>query len=269
MPLNKYTVELFQEATNFNDNSDILGENLTEKDYLQNPRSIIRFLRGKTYYYYHIETAYKFFIINNNKLDPYTRQPMNSIDISRIIMYYKYYSEFQNHEITSDTVEDILKNLFKPNQNQEELNKLIPLARGIIQPEDVVNYISNIINSGNKIDRNFTQNYLKDKPESTFIFRDSSIGSTQYAKVFVLSIIRDGITVHIPYVHIYGRGLFELDASKIESSVKLSENPDKIDIIHNRAYVSIIDLLINHEPNLLQHIQYIEYIQSPPTMTNI
>lgn len=253
---NAYSASLFHNALEFNDNVDLFGVDLlvSEEDYKKNPRSIIRFLRGKTYYYYHIETAFTYFIVNNNKLDPYTRKEMSRIDIERIKAYNEYYSKYKNIVVTTTTIRELLYNLFKSNKNQIELQNTISLARGIIQPEDIVEYISNNINAGNRIDRAFTEIYLKNKPIDTCIFRNSSISSTDYAKVFIMSITNPKGIVHIPYVHIYGRGLFEMISIQITQIYKLPENPDAIPILYDKAYVSIIDLLLDPKFNLFNKI---------------
>jgi hypothetical protein len=238
-----YNFELFDDACKFNDNSDMLGMEL-KGDQLKNPRSIVRFLRGTTYYYYNIDTAYKYFITLDNKSDPYTRQLMSLIDIDRIKSYHNYYSKYGDLEVTKDLITSTLKRLFKPGQNHKELDEVISLAKGICQPEDVVAYIASTINSGNEITRASAESYLKDKPVGTFIFRNSSMVSTDYAKVFVLSFVNRRKITHAPYVHIYGRGLFELDTKQITSHFKLPEHPDKIPYISSRAYVSIVDLLL-------------------------
>jgi len=251
----KYCTGLFVKAEEFNDNSDILGMDLlSDDDYKKNPRSIIRFLRGQSFCYYHIETAYSYFITGNIKIDPYTRQTMSKIDLDRIRAYYDYYLNYKDLEVTVSTIKETLQKLFKPDQSPEELAKTISLAKGIIQPEDIVKFISDNINSGNPIDRVFTEEYLKTKPVNTFLFRISSLGSTEHAKVFIMSVRKTKDIMHVPYVHIYGRGLFEMDPSKFTTGYKLPQNPDLIPVLCDKVYVSIIDLLLDPKLNLLQTI---------------
>jgi hypothetical protein len=249
-----YNTDLLIKAKKFGE-CDIWGEYLINEDkYLMNPRCVIRFLRGGKYYYYHIESAYEYFIKHNNRIDPYNKQEIDQVDIERIIAYTNFYMKYKHVKINTSVINNTLHELFRSDNSRPKLNEIIEFARGFILPEDIVKYISVNINFGMDIDREFANNYLINKKCDTFIFRGSSIKSTEFSKVFIISQIKSGKIMHIPFVHIYGKGIFEMDAKKVHRNSELPLNSDEVPILYNKVYISIVDLLTDTEHYLLKRI---------------
>lgn len=229
-------------AKEFDDGTDMLAMPLVSSP-TKNPRSIIRFLRGSTYYYYDINTAYEYFIIHGNTTDPYTRQPIDTHEIKKIISYYDFYKEYPELEVTKDSTMILIDNIINKKQ------KVNSIARYTIVPNDVIEYFEKNINNGEKITRDIAIKYLSSyvSPElniGRWLIRDSSVVSSEHGKVFVLSIyVSINKIVHSIYVHIYGRGIYNMDHNIVMPNYILPSNPLNIPIFPETYKETIADLI--------------------------
>jgi len=206
--------------------------NILEKVY--HPRSSISVLRDNNKpYFYNVKTLIDIIERGDGK-DPFTRNKFDEITIERIYLYNKCIDTFPFLNRENIDYEQIYYDW--KNDPYEPLKLL--KAQCFIQPSNLIDMFRSYSGKSKLENRQDCINELLDKPENTWILRNSSVKDTDIQKAYVLSIKKKNIIVHYLIVHKIGYGIcFNVKACRS----KILDDNEKIE--YQKIYPSIIHLI--------------------------
>ena len=203
-------------------------------NYNVHPRSSISILRDNNKpYFYNIDTLINIIELGDSK-DPFTRKKFDEITIERIYLYKKCLDTFPDLNKDDINYNQIYNDWINDKNNPLKLLK----AQSLIQPSNIMDYFRSYNGKYNFNNRDECVKELLNKPNNSWILRNSSIKDTDIQKAYCLSFKKNDVIKHYLIIHKIGYGFYF--GVKILRG-KILKNNENFNYI--KLYPSIIHLI--------------------------
>lgn len=219
-------------------NQDILDPISYDKIYLldstSHPRSSMTLLRDNNKpYIYNVNTIINIIEIGNG-CDPFTRKKYDEITIERAYLYKKCMDVFPDlkrdiidyNEIYNEWINDVYHPF-----------KLLK-AQCLLQPSNIINNFRSYNGKNNTNNRADCIRELTNKPNNSWILRNSSIKDTEIQKAYCLSIKKKDKIYHYLIIHKIGYGIY---FGVMCNSSKILDDSEELN--YSKMYPSIVHLI--------------------------